>query len=144
MSITLTRLPEKPILLISFPRFIQPDDLVSIASFSLLESAQGAASLYRILDMRMVGGGVADVIDFVRAISTREMPGYFFDESFRNILVGDTLAARLTRDALVRRVSMGHQVPLFTELSDALRYISRHHNRQARSSQSSQPMRSER
>ena len=120
MSVTVERVPNKPIIILHYEGFL---DLATVQS-AFLQSAALAAEIegtvYRIADIRAADSNFVEIVNILKA-SRANVQGSAADTKYQVIFVGQNQLAHFYADALKQLGAS--PIPFFHTPEDAMQFI---------------------
>lgn len=122
MPVTIERLPDKSIILVTYHGRIVLDDvkLLFQRSAELMEDMAG--HVYRLNDLRDITADFSEVIEMVK-VGTHDLPGTSSDPRLTSVFVGRSAMARLYADLMRHRTGGEVYIPIVDTMEDAMTLI---------------------
>jgi len=90
---------------------------------SVRRLGEGQSPLYRVLDFRSAYMNFSDMIRWLAADTTHDLPGAALDPQVRTVLVSNSEDTDRIANWLEQDQYGGLHIPLFTSIDDALTYV---------------------
>lgn len=122
MSVTVTRIPNEPILVATIEGDVDLSTIQDLFAQSreLMKDMQG--HVYRITDTRKAGVTFSELRDIVREAATRT-EGSSTDPNVTPVFVGNQQMLRMTSGLMRQQQFGGIQIPIFGSIEEALEHI---------------------